>query len=85
MAHYSKENNEYRGNGHYVIDGVEFMSVWTFKNKHGIQPNDWKSNGNEGQELISQGGKVHSSTPDFGNFDKIYIYPVSDLEEYYGV
>ena len=85
MAHYSKDSSEYQSNGHYIIDGTEFMSVWTFKNNHGIQPNDWKSNGTEGQELIAEGVKVHSSTPDFGNFDKIYIYPVNDLEVYYGV
>lgn len=34
MAQYSKESSEYISNGHYRINGVDYMSVWTFKNKY---------------------------------------------------
>lgn len=85
MGNYSKNSSEYIANGHYNIEGVEYMSIWTFKNRHNIKPNDWNSNGEEGQELIDSGVKIHSSKPDFGKFDTIYIYTIKDLEEFYGV
>lgn len=85
MGHYSKDSTEYRDNGHYEIDGIEFMSIWTFKRKHNIKPNDSSSNGKEGQELGSKVGDIHTSTPDFGNFDKIFLYSVESLEGFYGV
>jgi hypothetical protein len=84
MSHYSKESPEYRGNGHYEINGDEFMSIWTFKNKHGIK-SDTTANGDEGKEIASKGSVTHTSTPDFGQFSKIIIYSVKSLEEFYGV
>lgn len=85
MAHFDKNSNEYRGNGHYNVGGNDFMSVWTFKKKHNIEPNNNNANGSEGQELNKLGFNIHSSTPDFGGFSIIYIYPVEELEKYYGV
>ena len=37
MTHYSKNDLEYRNNGHYQINDIDYMSIWTFKNKHNIQ------------------------------------------------
>lgn len=85
MAHFNKTSPEYRGNGHYEIAGVKFMSIWAFKKKHGITPNSSNVNGKEGQELAAKGGDIHDSTPDVGSFDKVFIYKVTSLEEYYGV
>ena len=83
MESYSKDSPEYLGNGHYNIDGVEFMSVWTFKNKHNLPQKS--QNPNEGKELSAKIQNKKRSKPDFGSFDFIYIYPVSDLEDYYGI
>ena len=80
---YSKDSPEYLGNGHYKINGVEFMSVWTFKNKHNLPQKS--QNPNEGKELSMLVQNKKASKPDFGLFKQIYIYPVSDLEEYYGI
>lgn len=83
MEIYSKDSPEYLGNGHYKINGVEFMSVWTFKNKHNLPQKS--QNPNEGKELSMLVQNKKASKPDFGLFKQIYIYPVSDLEEYYGI
>ncbi|MBX3164458.1 MAG: hypothetical protein KF900_08255 [Bacteroidetes bacterium] len=85
MKKFSKDSSEYIENGHYKINEVDFMSVWTFKNKYGIKPNDNTNNGTQGKELIQRGIEYHASTPDFGGFEEIYIYPVEALKNYYGV
>jgi hypothetical protein len=83
MKQFCKEDPEYRGNGHYVIEGIEYMSVWTFKNKFFMGINTTKQNGEDAISLSSLGVKTQRSKPDFGNFDNIYIYPVSDLNNFY--
>jgi len=85
MEHFDKSSNEYLSNGHFLINEEEFMSVYTFKNTHGLEPNSNKINGDEGQEIIASGVRYHSCTPDFGNFDKVFIYPINDLENYFNV
>ena len=85
MAHFDKNSPEYIENGHYEIGGIEFMSVWSFKNKNHIQPNNTAVNGSEGKELTSKYKNFHTSTPDIGGYSRIFIYKTSDLEDYYGV
>ena len=86
MTHYSKNDSEYRNNGHYQINDIDFMSIWTFKNKHNIQPNTNASNGEDAQALMAKGGIFHTSSPDFGNqFAKIYIFTVTSLNNYFGI
>lgn len=85
MGQFDKNSKEYISNGYYRVNGIDFMSVWAFKKKHGIEPNNKNANGSEGQELNKLGFNIHSSTPDFGGFSTIYIYPVEELEKYYGV
>jgi hypothetical protein len=82
MKQYSKEDPEYRGNGHYLIDGIEYMSVWTYKKKKDMPNNSNSMNGAEAIKLSTNGVKSMRSKPDFGNFDNIYIYPVSRFEEF---
>ena len=83
MANYSKNSPEYRDNGHYVIDGEDFMSVWTFKNNHSYtSSNNTTINGNEGKQLAQQCSKVYSSKPDFGGFNEILIFPVIELRKW---
>lgn len=83
MKQFSKNDPEYRGNGHYVIDGIEFMSIWTYKNKFSAGINNTKQNGAEAVELSNLNIDIRRSKPDFGNFDNIYIYPVSELNNFY--
>ncbi|MBK6833772.1 MAG: hypothetical protein IPG89_05630 [Bacteroidetes bacterium] len=85
MAHFDKNSNEYNGNGHYNVGGKEFMSIWTFKNKHKLTPNNNNVNGAEGQQLFDTKVEFHSCTPDFGGFASVFIYPVTELENYYGI
>ena len=83
MKQYSKFDPEYRGNGHYVIEGIEYMSIWTYKNKTGKGINTTSTNAQEARELASQGTHYLTSKPDFGNFDQILIYPLEVLNSFY--
>jgi hypothetical protein len=78
----SKESSEYRSNGHYVINGENWMSVWTYKKNNGIEPMDSASNSAQGKEMHASYEAI-ASKPDFGNYDKIYLYNDSDLNTYY--
>ncbi len=84
MNKFKKGDAEYISNGHYNIDGIHYMSIWTYKNKHGIEPNTNKINGTQGAEMTAKGIETCDSIPDIGNFDSVFIYPVSVLEDYYG-
>jgi len=85
VAHFDKESAEYLDNGHYKIDGVEYMSVWAFKKTFDLQPyNDHKLNGSEGMEMTKKYTDMHTSTPDFGGWSKIYLFKVTDLKDHYG-
>lgn len=81
--HFDKDSKEYRGNGHYYINNEDWMSLWTYKKKNNIEPNTNSVNGDEGKALIANGVSIHSSKPDFGNFDKIYLYRIEDLKKNY--
>lgn len=83
--HFDEKSKEYIGNGHYRVGGIDFMSIWTFKKKYGLEPNTTDVNGSEGQDLNRLGFNMHSSTPDFGGFSTIYIYPVEQLKKYYAI
>lgn len=83
MAHFDKNSIEYLENGHYKIGGVEFMSIWTFKNRDLLTPNEYNINGTESKNLESNGVENHTCAPDIRNIDKVSIYPIEELEEYY--
>ena len=83
---YSKESKEYISNGHYLVDGVEFMSVYNFKLKFDLSQTDRTNrNVNEGGELFKICSVKHQVKPDFGKFDKVWVYPVEELKDFYGV
>ena len=86
MTDFSKESPEYISNGHYLINGTDFMSVWTFKRKHsGTTENTTPINGDEGKELARTCSEVYSTKPDFGGFSEILIFPIKELKEHYNV
>ena len=82
---FSQNSDEYIENGYYVIEGVSYMSIWTFKNKNFLPNNYTKINGEEGKLLIANGVKYYPSIPDFGDFDEIFIYPVDELNKFYKI
>jgi hypothetical protein len=83
MVEYSKESSEYVSNGHYKIKEVDFMSVYTFKKAHNMSMKE--KNPNEGKELAAKCEIKYKTKPDFGSFDFVYVYPITELEDYYGV
>ncbi len=83
MKQFSKEDLEYRGNGHYEIEGVEYMSIWTFKKQNFLGNNSNGANGSEGIQLTANGVANQRTKPDFGGFDNIYVYPVEELRKFY--
>ena len=83
MKQYSKEDREYISNGHYLIDGVEYMSIWTYKKIKGVGENSTQMNASEARTFSSMGLSCISTKPDFGNFAQIYIYKKEDLDNYY--
>lgn len=82
MEKLDKHSPEYISNGHYKIDGIDFMSVWTYKNKKGIEPNNTTSNSSAGLYLHATCESIPTK-PDFGNFDVIYIFKKEDLDKYF--
>lgn len=83
MKVFKEGDSEYISNGHYLIDGVNYMSVWTYKNKNRIEPNTTRINGSEGIQLSARNITIYESEPDYGNFGKILLYPEAVLEEFY--
>jgi hypothetical protein len=78
----SKQSPEYISNGHYNVEGNDWMSIWTYKGKNGITPNSTSTNGSDGLEMYAKYESIESK-PDFGGFSKIYIFKVSDLDQFY--
>ena len=86
MSVYSKNSPEYLDNGHYHINGEEFMSVWTFKkNFNPPSANATSINGAEGKELAQICSEIYSSKPERGSFSEILIFPLTELKKYYGI
>lgn len=83
MKIFKKGDLEYISNGFYKIEGEEFMSIWSYKKRNDISPNTNSVNGDDGIELFNQGVKSFESEPDFGNFDKVLLYPTTDLDRFY--
>lgn len=84
MKVFKKGDSEYISNGHYKIDGEDFMSIWKYKKINNIFSSN-SQNGADGIELFNQGVKFFESEPDFGYFDKVLIYPVADLDRFYNL
>ena len=82
---FSKDSKEYLSNGHYQINGREFMSVWTDKKTHRFSPteNTTPINSEEGRQLAQVCSEAHSTEPDFGRFSEILVFPVDELKSFY--
>jgi hypothetical protein len=85
MKQYKKGDPEYLSNGHFTINGTDYMSIWAFKKRYELHPNDNDANGDDGIKLSRSGIPAIDSEPDFGNFSSVLLYPVSELEAFFNV
>lgn len=83
MAHFDNRSPEYKDNGHYVINNIDFMSLWRFKENHGLSStNDNQINAEDG---IKIGGAEHTCEVELkSKFETVNIYPLEVLKSYYG-
>ena len=77
----TKDSSEYRSNGHYQVDGEDWMSIWTYKKKNGLDFKDSDQNKSDGLNMTSKYESI-ASKPDVGPFDEINIFKVADLTTY---
>lgn len=80
---YKKADIEYISNGEYKIRDTVFMSIWAFKCKHDITPNETDINHSESQFHASSASEHYSCVPDFGNYDTVKIFPYGELYRHY--
>jgi hypothetical protein len=85
MKLFKKGDPEYLSNGHFAIEGTDYMSIWAFKKHFDLHPNDYDTNGDEGIVLYRKGTPALDSEPDFGTFRSVLLYPVSELKEFYNI
>lgn len=80
---FKKGDPEYVSNGEYVIDGKLYVSVWKFKIKNNILPNENSINGMESQYHASNVSRYYSCVPDFSGYDTVKIFPPDELGWHY--
>jgi hypothetical protein len=80
---YSNKSPEYRDNGYYFLDGIEYRTIWSFKNLKGLKPNLSHINGAEGNLLRAEiGDSSVDVIADIGG--KIMkAYPIPLLKVFY--
>jgi hypothetical protein len=83
MDQLSQESLAYQSNGHYIIEGQSHYSIWTYKNNHGIQPNNYRANSTDSTCIHKNNVKAYNSKPDFGNFDNVFLFSEEDLDNYF--
>jgi hypothetical protein len=77
-----KGDPEYIDNGHYKHGGIEYMSIWTYKNNKGLGDNSNSKNGFDARDMNAR-YQAAQCEPDFGDFGTVFIYNLEDLEDYY--
>lgn len=71
------------GEGHYRgNDGVEYMSIWTFKKKNYISPNDRFANADEALQ-IQHFNRFRGPFNQSRDFKEGWMYDVEQLKEFY--
>lgn len=69
--------------GHYKDnEGVEFMSIWTFKKKNFINPNTTEANGQDALQMqdFNRFRGPYNQSP---NFKEGWMYDTRQLNEFY--
>ncbi|MDX7833847.1 hypothetical protein SJS85_00170 [Aeromonas caviae] len=83
---YDRNSSERIENGLYEIDGELWFSIWTFKNKFGIVPNNNSANLKDAILISSAFNDDHITIiPDIGNFGHVKGFREHNLKDFYRV
>jgi len=86
MNYYNKESEERISNGHYKIDGEDFMSVWTYKDKFHMGINNTKEkNALATMEMEAKYGTYNAKCimeVGFMKGDYVQLHNLKDLEDF---
>lgn len=74
----------YISEGYYRNENNEYMSIWTFKIKNGIKPNDTEQN-YEDAKNIPCADKYKKPFNASNKFKEGWMYNVNDLKEFYNI
>lgn len=80
---FRKGDPEYISNGEYRIGGECYVSVWKFKTQHNLSPNTHSDNGIDSQCHVSNESRYYFCIPDWGDFDRVKIFPYDTLYRHY--
>ena len=75
---YCQTDPEYRGNGHYFIEGEEWMTMWAYKESIGM-PHTEQSNASDTMTLHSNFEYSLQCIPNYG-IGLRYMFPVALLK-----
>jgi hypothetical protein len=80
---YSKEEtpSEYQENGHYLIDGVDYMSLWAYKGN--FEKNIFTDKNSETAGILKKRYLFEISKPDLGKMNQVLIFRLENLEKHY--
>jgi hypothetical protein len=83
---YDKESEEYISNGHYSLNGEEFMSVWTYKDKyHYGMNNTAEANSSMTMEMDAKYGLCNAKCImelGFMKGEYVQLHSLKDLKEF---
>jgi len=86
MRELTQNSPEYRSNGHYEIEGVDFMSVYTYKH---LYRNDIDNEKSKNSKVTNEMGIRYGLPPykgimEFGEFEGefVQLHKKTDLEEF---
>lgn len=81
---YKKGDQEYINNGHYTIEGEEWMTLWAFKKKFELAGNNEDQNSID-TSILKQGfTNYYKCIPDFGNGER-HMFSIEMLKEKFEV
>ena len=81
---YNKSDKEYIKNGHYFIEGRDWMTMWTFKNEYKIAGNNPVQNTLDTVKLKAPFTMFYKCMPDMGQGER-HLFSLKDLKEGFGL
>lgn len=78
---YDQYSDEYVENGHYIVDGLVYMSLWTWRRTRGLPGVSHHENARIGDKIKPEICKLIYTVPDIPSYEKIKAYDVSFLDE----
>ena len=85
---FNKDSPERVGSGHYKINiegtYIDFMSVWSFKNRRGLEDNNRKQNAFDTKEMNAKFGEYpYRCMTEKGEPIEVFLHPVEQMEVHY--